>query len=107
MSETLENDSCKMVLLKDLDVGCIGSIEFSTTTQRYGFLNSVTQLVVAPMFHRIMQKLIGYPDKNDVICYSVIKDQVVCLDKYGNLMAWNRFTGKYESHRKIKNIDMK
>ncbi len=74
MENMIKNTNCKMIKLKDIDVGCLGTIEFSTTTQRYGFINSVTKLIVTPILHRVMQKLIGYPDKNDVICYNVIKD---------------------------------
>ncbi len=107
MENTIRDGTCKMILLKDIDVGCIGNIEFSVTTLRYGFLNSVTKLIVTPMLHRIMQRLIGYPTKDEIICYNVIRDQVVCLDKQGNLLTWNLFTGKYENYHKITNIDLK
>lgn len=51
MNMILKEDKPKMILLKKIDVGALGSIEEGYFIKRLGFLNSISSLIITPILH--------------------------------------------------------
>lgn len=95
-----------MTLLKNIDIGSAGQFEFSGSTARFGFISSLTNGIVTPLLHRNVNKLIGFPDADKILCYKVIKDKIIVLTKDGSLQCWNLLTAKPLSKVKIDLAEM-
>jgi len=93
-------------LLKNIDVGLLGYFEKGTTVMRFGFMNSLHSLIITPILHRNMNRLMGAGNLDDYYGFRVVGDKVVALRKTGMLQTWNLYTGKFEGEIKIDHIDL-
>ena len=66
-----------MTLLKKIDIGTQGYFEFGANLVRFGFMQSLTHMIVTPIMHRGMNKFMGVKALSDYICYKVIKDKYI------------------------------
>jgi hypothetical protein len=85
MESMISRDKCSFTLLKNIDVGVLGYFEKGTTVMRFGFLNSLTDLVVTPILHRNMNRYMGVGNLDDYYCVRQIKDKYIMLKKTGLL----------------------
>ena len=90
----MNKGKCNMTLLKKIDIGTQGYFEFGANVVRFGFMQSLTHLIVTPIMHRNMNKFMGVKALSDYICYKVIKDKFRALTYKGELQSWNILTGK-------------
>ncbi len=101
MDAVIRKEQHCLTLLKSIDIGSAGQFEFSAATARFGFISSLTNGVVTPLLHRNVNKMIGFPYDEDILCYKVIKDKIVVLTNDGTLGCWNILTAKPVSQVKI------
>ena len=92
-------------MLKNIDVGVLGYFEKGTTVMRFGFLNSLTELVITPILHRTMNRFMGVSACDEYWCFKVIRDKAMLLKKNGVLQTYNLYTGKLENSKQIDTID--
>jgi hypothetical protein len=83
----------------------LGYFEKGTTVMRFGFLNGLHSLVVTPILHRNMNRLMGANNLDDYWCFRVIKDKVIALKKTGLLQTWSLYTGKFEGAVQLDIVD--
>ena len=77
MESIFNKSKIDMLLLKKIDIGTLGYFEFGANVVRFGFLSSLTSVIVTPILHRNMNKFIGISAIADYICYNVIKEHMV------------------------------
>lgn len=94
-----------MTLLKKIDIGVQGYFEFGAGVVRFGFMQSLTDILITPIFHRNTNKFMGIKAKDNYICYKVIKDRFMALTKTGELSIWNVVNGKLLKTVKLEGHD--
>ena len=85
-----------LILIKNIDVGALGSFEWNPDIERVGMMKSLSDIVVFPILHNNTNKFMGMNvTKDDFLCHRVIKDKVHALTSKGNIHTWDFITGKY------------
>lgn len=85
MEQIVKRDKPQMTLLKNISVGVLGYFEKGVTVMRFGFMQSLDYLIVTPILHRNMNRLMGAGNLDDYLCFNVVKDKVIALRKTGLL----------------------
>lgn len=83
MESIINKNTFNMTLLKKIDIGTQGYFEFGANICRFGFIQSLTNLLVTPILHRNMNKFMGIDDASKYVCYKVIKDKFIALTYTG------------------------
>jgi hypothetical protein len=79
MESIIKRDKPGMILLKKIDVGTLGSFEWSFNIIRIGCMRSFSHLAIFPVLHRNMNKFMGMADPGDYITYKTIKDTMFAM----------------------------
>ena len=85
-----------MLLLKNIDIGACRKFELVVVDARFGFISSLSNIVVTPILHRISNTFQGSRSAVNYICFNSIKDQYLALSKNGEIECWNLLTCKFE-----------
>lgn len=64
MESIIKKNVCNMTLLKKIDIGTQGYFEYGFTLMRFGFIKSLTHLLVTPILHRNTNKFMGIDKDN-------------------------------------------
>ena len=105
MESFIKKNNLNMMPLKKIDIGTQGYFEFSADVERFGFIESLNNIVITPILHRNMNKFMGIKATNDYICYKVIKDKFLAMTIKGEISCWNVLTGKLLSVNKAEGHD--
>jgi len=85
METIYKTNECKMTLLKEVDIGTLGYLEYDVDVNRLGFLVSVTALIITPLLHSNEIKFMGLRNENEYATFKVIKDKFIGLSYQGGL----------------------
>jgi len=59
MESIMLKDKCLIILYKSIDVGPISCLAFNSEVMRLSFLSNLDQLIISPVPHRNMIRLMG------------------------------------------------
>ena len=86
-----------MTLLKKIEVGALGRFEYNGVLARFGFLSSFKTIIVSPILHRNMNKLMGIRNKTGYMAYKIMNNKFIAVHESDcNLNTWDIYTGKKE-----------
>lgn len=76
------------LLKKKIDIGTLGCFGYGTRVMMFGFMQSLTHLIVTPISHRNINQFMGIRVLNDYVCYRVLKDNFIALTYRVKLSTW-------------------
>ncbi len=94
MERIINKKDGDLMLVKSIDVGTNGHLDYSHNLVRIGFIQSFSSLNIIPILHRNSNKFMGMGNTDDYLAYKVIKDKMIALTKKGVLVSWNITTAK-------------
>ena len=68
-----------MILMKDIDIGTVGAIDWSYSLVRLGMMKSMTHVIVMPILHRSSNKFMGIKALDKYITYKLNKGRLYAL----------------------------
>ena len=68
-----------MLLLKNIDIGACRNFVYGVYDDRFGFISSLSNIVVTPVLHKNLNKFQGIKDYSDYICFNSIKNKYLAL----------------------------
>eukprot|EP00347_Sterkiella_histriomuscorum_P010531 403375928 len=103
--QLIQNQTIKLTLLKEIDIGAYGNVYFDNEISRICFIESLKNIVVHPFLHMNTNKFMGMKDSKDYICHRIINHKLIAFKKKGELISWDVFTGKYLKKVILQNHD--
>lgn len=83
METVVTKNVCESILLKNIDFGFQGRLEYSSSVKRLAFIKSITHIIITPVLHWNCIRFMGMDKCKDYITYKVIKDRFVALKPNG------------------------
>ena len=84
-----------MILIKQTEVGALGSFEWSPDIERVGMMRSLSTICIFPLLHNNTNKFLGMGPKDVYLTHKIIKDKIHTFSQQGKLKTWDFITGKF------------
>jgi hypothetical protein len=96
-----------MVLVKSIEVGTQGHLDYSPSLLRLSFMKSFTHLVMIPIPHWCSNKFMCSEATENYLANNIIDDKFYALSMDGMLWCWSIVTCKLLSKKTIEEYNFK
>lgn len=93
LEDIIKNKKIKSTMLKSIQPGYNGSLQYCSNNRRLGLLESFTRILVFPELHINFIKPFGILNEGN-LCHKVDQDKYMVLTKDNMLYTWSLVTGK-------------
>ncbi|CDW84988.1 UNKNOWN [Stylonychia lemnae] len=90
----VKEDKLDMILIKQIDIGALGTLEINYNSSRIGLMKSVTDVIVIPVLNFLPIRFIGSKESSEYTLFKQLEDKQIGLQKDGLLVSWNTVNGK-------------